>query len=69
METQEVHRALEAPDFVVNQDDGALLNTNRSALENYRLQRANARKNRQLFARVDKLEREVAFLMTQIKRV
>lgn len=61
-------RAIEAPDFVVDEDKGTLLNTNKSGLEGYKTQRAAVKKMRVLYSRVEKLERDVAALMNKLER-
>lgn len=57
--TEPVKRAAEAPDFIVDEDRGALLNTNQKGLQAYRLQREEARRNRAMHARMEKLESSV----------
>lgn len=56
MEHEIVTRAVEAPDFIVDSDRGALLNTNGRALDAYRKQRDIARRNAAMDARLQKLE-------------
>lgn len=58
----DLKRAKEAPDFVVDEDAGALLNTNEKGLDAYRRQREIARKNR-------RLETEVQDLKAQMSRI
>jgi len=52
----ELKRATEAPDFVVDEDAGALLNTNTRGLEAYRTQRNIARQQADTQSRLDRLE-------------
>lgn len=59
MEQLPVKRATEAPDFIVDEDRGALLNTNMKGLQIYRQQRMEARKNRDVQSRMDRLEASV----------
>ena len=54
-----IKRAAEAPDFIVDEDRGALLNTNGKGLQAYRQQRNEARKNRDVHARMERLEASV----------
>lgn len=49
-------RAEEAPDFVKDEDLGALLNTNNRGLKAYREQREAMRRNLSLQSRIDMLE-------------
>lgn len=49
-------RAIEAPDFVVDDVQGAMLNTNTKALESYKKTRAHNRQMRTVASRVEKLE-------------
>jgi len=69
MSNEEITRAAEAPDFLVDRDIGALLNTNSKALAAYRVQRERARKNRELEARVNRVESkldDILSLLTQV---
>ena len=59
MEQETVKRAVEAPDFVIDEDRGALLNTNNKGLQAYRQQRIIAQKNREMQARMTRLESSV----------
>jgi len=52
-------RATEAPDFVVDDDRGALLNTNTKGLLAYRQQREAAIKNLGMQSRIEKLENTI----------
>lgn len=63
-----VTRALEAPDFIVDEDRGALLNTNDRSLDAYRKQREQARKNVDMQERLTVLEsslEEIKVLLQQ----
>ncbi len=67
--TEEITRAAEAPDFLVERDVGALLNTNAKALSAYRMQRAEVRKARENSERLDRLEAgfdEIKSLLLQV---
>lgn len=56
---EHLKRATEAPDFVVDDDHGALLNTNIKGLQAYRQQRLAALKNLGMLARVERLENSI----------
>lgn len=69
MDTEQLPRAAEAPDFLLDKDVGAMLNTNENALAAYRKQREHARRNSVLALRVDVLESKldtVLALLTQV---
>lgn len=52
-------RAAEAPDYLVDEDRGALINTNIRALDAYRKQRASGNRVVDLEKKVDLLTREL----------
>lgn len=54
--SKDILRAKEAPDFIVDRDIGALINTNRRALEAHKQRRARNRKVDSLEERLDRLE-------------
>lgn len=56
MKEDHVNRAKEAPDFVIDDKTGALLNTNDRALKGYRAQRESLRKTRNDRIRIEQLE-------------
>lgn len=62
--TEEIARAADAPDFLVDREVGALLNTNDKALDAYRAQRSATRRNRELAARVDRIESSIDEIKT-----
>lgn len=49
-------RAREAPDFIIDSEAGALLNTNNKGLQQYKLQRRNMKKSQSDSIRIDALE-------------
>jgi len=55
----ELKRAAEAPDFVVDEELGALLNTNSKGLQAYRTQRDVARQQVATQSRLDRLEETI----------
>jgi hypothetical protein len=56
---EQVNRAKEAPDFLIDQENGALINTNNRALQGYRAQRQQMRKVQSGAARLDALEAQM----------
>lgn len=52
-------RAKEAPDFVVDERRGALLNTNSNALKAYQVKRKNRRKMSGMADRMDRVEQDI----------
>lgn len=52
-------RAKEAPDYVVDDNRGALLNTNSTALDAYWKKRATRRRMSNMSERMDKMEQDV----------
>lgn len=56
---ENLKRATEAPDFVVDDDRGALLNTNVKGLMAYRQQRLAALKNLGMQQRIERLENSI----------
>lgn len=50
------NRAKEAPDFLIDDKTGALLNTNARGLQGYRVQRQQMRNTQNVAARIDSLE-------------
>ncbi len=64
-----VKRAVEAPDFVIDEEHGALLNTNTRALLAYKTQRREAMKAREMYARMDRIEHTVDELKELLLKV
>jgi hypothetical protein len=60
-------RAKEAPDYVVDSTNGAMLNTNCQALESYKAKREHSKKMNSSFARLDKLEEDVGEIKSLLK--
>jgi hypothetical protein len=56
MNEDHVTRAKEAPDFIIDEETGALLNTNARALQGYRVKRAQMRQQQLDRERLDRLE-------------
>lgn len=69
MEQEAVNRAKEAPDFMIDDEAGALLNTNNKGLHLYRMQRQQAKKMRTDSARIDKLESDMAEIKALLQTV
>lgn len=69
MDEQPVNRAKEAPDFLIDEATGALLNTNNRALQGYRLQRQQMQKVDSTAARLDNLEASFERLEQLLLRV
>ena len=55
----EENRAMEAPDFLIDEKTGALINTNSRALAGYRQQRKQMRKVQTTASRLESLENSV----------
>ena len=49
-------RAKEAPDFVVDRSKGALINTNKNALQAHKLRKAREKRLDRLESRVDEMQ-------------
>lgn len=62
-------RANEAPDFVVDEDHGALINTNANGLAAYKAARAAAIRNNDVYNRVERLEDAVNRIEQLLLRV
>lgn len=56
MQEDNVIRAKEAPDFIIDADTGALLNTNARALQGYRIKRNQMRQIQSDRERLNRLE-------------
>lgn len=56
MKEDHVNRAMEAPDFIIDEKTGALLNTNARALQGYRVKRAQMLQMHSDRERLDRLE-------------
>ena len=56
MNEDNVTRAKEAPDFIIDADTGALLNTNARALQSYRVRRTQMQQMQSDRERLDRLE-------------
>lgn len=59
-------RAKEAPDFVVDENRGALLNTNANALKAYKTKRLNRRTMSAVPQRLDRLEQEMGDIKSML---
>jgi hypothetical protein len=57
--SESLRRAKEAPDYLVNQENGALLNTNRLALVAYKKKRQHNRRMAGMADRVEQLEKDM----------
>lgn len=60
-------RAKEAPDYVVDSTNGAMLNTNGQSLASYKRKRAHTKKMSTNLARLDKLEEDVGEIKALLK--
>lgn len=69
MSSEQVNRAKEAPDFIIDENNGALINTNNKGLAAYRVQRKQMLKMRTDADRLDKLETDIAQMKELLIRI
>jgi hypothetical protein len=57
--SENLRRAKEAPDYLVDRSNGAMLNTNNQSLAAYRTKRAHTKKMARVADRVEQLEKDM----------
>lgn len=67
--SKDILRAKEVPDFIVDRKVGALINTNRRALEAHKQRRERNRKVDRLEERLDSIEKNLANINQLLDRI